>query len=310
MEDILLYFGIFILALGLLLKGSDWFVDAAEEVGLSWGISPFIIGVTIVAFGTSLPELAASIVAVLEGDEGIVVGGAVGSNITNICLVLAVVAIYAKELKIDHSIMNIDMPYLIGSSFILYFILRDLVISIPEALFLFGGIVTFLVYSFKVDEDDLELKKTKTSIKSYLMILVGGISVYFGADYTVFSIAELSKIAGIDQEIIALTLVAFGTSLPELMVSISAARRGKTELAVGNVLGSNIFNTYVVLSIPNFFGTVAVGQSFVSFSVPFMVAITVLFYVMCHSGKISRWEGLTLLAFYGFFILELSKGYL
>ncbi len=309
MEDILLYFGIFILALALLLKGSDWFVDAAEEVGLSWGISPFIIGVTIVAFGTSLPELAASVVAVLEGDEGIVVGGAVGSNITNICLVLAVVAIYAKELRIDHSIMNIDMPYLIGSSFILYFILRDLVISLPEALFLLGGIITFLVYSFKVDEDDLELKKTKTSPKSYIMILVGGVSVYFGADYTVFSIAELSKIAGIDQEIIALTLVAFGTSLPELMVSISAARRGKTELAVGNVLGSNIFNTYVVLSIPNFFGAVAVGQGFVDFSVPFMVAITVLFYVMCHSGKISRWEGFTLLAFYGFFILELSKSY-
>ena len=310
MEDTLLYFGMFILALALLLKGSDWFVDAAEEIGLSLGISPFIIGVTIVAFGTSLPELAASIVSVLAGDDGIVVGGAVGSNITNICLVLAIVAIYAKELKIDNNIMNIDMPYLIGSSFILYFILKDLQISILESFFLLGGIVIFLIYSFKVDEDELESKRTTASPRSYLFLLIGGVMVYFGAEYTVLSIKELSTQAGIDQGIIALTLVAFGTSLPELIVSLAAARKGKTELAVGNVLGSNIFNTYVVMSVPNFFGVIMVKESFLDFSVPFMVAITILFYIMCHSSKISRWEGLMLLAFYGFFVLELSKEYL
>ena len=300
----------FILALGVLLKGSDWFVDAAEEIGLSWGISPFIIGVTIVAFGTSLPELAASIVSVMEGDNGIVVGGAVGSNITNICLVLAIVAISVKELKIDTNIMNIDMPYLIGSAFILFFILKDLEISLSDSFILLGGIVIFLIYSFKVDEDDLEAKRISASTKSYLLLLVGGVFVYFGAEYTIISIKELSKMAGIDQGIIALSLVALGTSLPELIVSLAAARKGKTELAVGNVLGSNIFNTYVVMSVPSFFGTIAVKESFLDFSVPFMVAITILFYIMCHSGRISRWEGLMLLAFYGFFILELSKDYL
>lgn len=307
LTELLLQLGIFIVALAALLKSSDWFIDSAEEIGLSLGISPFIIGVTIVAFGTSLPELAASIASVISGDEGIIIGNVVGSNITNIALVLGAVAVVAKEVKLETDIMNIDMPYLIGSAMLLWFVCRDFVVSIPEAFILLGGIIVFLIYSFKVDEDELSEKQDKASAKSYLFLILGGIGVSVGAKFTIDAIQEISRIANINSEIIALSLVALGTSLPELIVSLTAAKKGKTSMAVGNVLGSNIFNTYVVMSIPRFVGPIIIPATILDFSLPFMIGLTLLFCVMCISNRITRWEGLMLLAFYGFFLLDLCK---
>ena len=147
--DVLMYGGLFVGSLVVLLKGSDWFVDSAEEIGLSMGISPFLIGVTIVAFGTSLPELAASIASVLADDSKIVVGNVVGSNITNIALVLGLTALVAKEIKLEYNIWHIDMPYLWGSAFFLWLALKDLHLSLGEAILFLGGIGIFLAYSFK-----------------------------------------------------------------------------------------------------------------------------------------------------------------
>jgi cation:H+ antiporter len=302
--DILLYALLFVVSLAVLLKAADWFIDAAETIGLNLGIPPFIIGVTIVAFGTSLPELATSIASVYAGESAIVVGNVIGSNITNIALVLGLTAFYVKEVYLEKSVWNIDLPYLLGSSFLLWFVLRDQQFSLFEAILFFIGIIIFLAYSFSSNKEE-EVVRTKIRTRTIVFLILGGTLVYFGADYTIFSIKKLSSIAGISPEVIALTAVALGTSLPEVIVSLNASRKGKTSIAVGNVLGSNIFNTYAVMSIPSFFGTLDIPDGILTFSLPLMIVMTVLFGIMCISMKISRWEGLFLLMFYTFFVVEL-----
>ncbi len=303
---ILFYIGMFVVALGVLLKASDWFIDSAEEIGLALGISPFIIGVTIVAFGTSLPELATSIASVYAGDSTIVIGNVVGSNITNIALVLGLVAVSVKYFELDYNIWHIDMPFLWGSAFLLYFAVFDGDFTLFEAALFMVGIVLFLSYSFKSNNGE-EVEKVKASGKSYAMLIIGGLLVWLGADYTIEAISELAKMADIDPAVIALTAVALGTSLPEVIVSINAAKKGKTSMAVGNILGSNIFNTYVVMGLSRFFGELEVSTSIISFSLPIMVAVTILLGVIGNNKKITRWEGLLLLLFYVFYFVETLK---
>ncbi len=303
--DILLNLGLFVISLAVLLKAADYFIDSAEEIGLSLGISPFIIGVTIVAFGTSLPELATSLVSVFEGTSEIVVGNVVGSNITNIALVLGLVVLAVGKIKVPKGLWNIDLPFLICSSFFMWFTLKDQHFSIFEAILFFVGIIIFLAYSFNSDQGNDDEFRKKASVKTYLILVAAGVGVYLGAEYTIKAIIFLSQEMGISKEVISLSMVALGTSLPEVIVSLSAARKGKTSIAVGNVLGSNIFNTYAVMSIPAFFGELKIPEAVVSFSLPLMVAMTLMFALMTVSRKISRWEGMVLLMFYVFYIVEL-----
>ena len=303
--QILLYLGVFIVSLAVLLKAADWFIDAAEEIGLSLGISPFIIGVTIIAFGTSLPELATSIASVFAGTSQIVIGNVVGSNITNIALVLGVTVVVVKEIKLHDQIWHIDMPFLLSSAFLLWFLVQDQNVSIFEAFIFLAALVVFLVYSLKSEDHEDDVYRTKVSWKSYVWLVVGGTLVWLGAEYTIFAITKLSVLMGVSSEIIALSFVALGTSLPEVIVSLGAARKGKTSIAVGNVLGSNIFNTYAVMGIPAFFGDLNIPQNVLDFSLPLMIVMTILFAVMTISRRITRWEGIILLIFYVFYMVEL-----
>lgn len=291
-------------SLTVLLKASDWFIDSAERIGLSMGISPFIIGVTIVAFGTSLPELAASIVAVLKDESELVVSNVVGSNITNIALVLGLTAIVVKQIELDYNIWHIDMPYLWGSAFMLYFVLQDQHVSTAEAIMFLIGIVIFLVYSMGANEASTDDRPSITW-RHFALLIIGGALVAAGAEWTIRGIKGLSAIAGIDSEIIGLSAVAIGTSLPEVIVSLNAARKGKASIAIGNVLGSNIFNTYVVMSIPAFIGNLEIPDKVNSYFLPLMVAMTLMFGVISNNKKITRWEGAVLLMFYGLFFIEL-----
>ncbi len=303
--DILLNIGLFIVSLTVLLKAADYFIDSAEEIGLSLGISPFIIGVTIVAFGTSLPELATSLVSVFEGQSEIVAGNVVGSNITNIALVLGLVVVIVKNINVPKTLWSIDIPFLMGSAFLLWFTIRDQEFSLAEGILFFFGIVIFLIYSLNSDDDNDDEFRTKASLKTYIILVLAGVGVWLGANYTIVAIKFLSAKVGIDPDIIALSAVALGTSLPEVIVSLNAARKGKTSIAVGNVLGSNVFNTYAVMSIPSFFGELKISDTVVSFSLPMMLVMTLLFAFMTLSRNISRWEGWVLLMFYAFFLFEL-----
>ena len=307
--ELLQYIGLFIVSLAVLLKASDWFINSAESIGLSFGISPFIIGVTIIAFGTSLPELATSVVSVMKGSSEIVIANVVGSNLTNIALVLGIVAIMAKQIDMDYNIWHIDMPYLWGSAFLLWFAVIDGNFSMFEAILFLCGIIIFLSYSFGSDQggDDDDEPNEKVSWKTYALLVVGGALVWLGADYTIFSIMKLSSMAGISPDVIAITAVALGTSLPEVIVSVKCAMAGKTSIAVGNVLGSNIFNTYVVMGIARLFGELTIPETIVSLQMPIMIVMTILFGIMSNNKKITRWEGMVLIMFYAFFLAENFK---
>lgn len=305
--EVLLYFGIFVGSLAVLLKASDWFINSAEEIGLSFGVPPFLVGITIVAFGTSLPELATSIAAVLGGETEIVSGNVIGSNITNIALVLGLVVVLVKEINLENNIWQVDMPHLWGSAFLLWFVMRDQRVDFLESIILLAGLAVFLIYSVKSNPSEEGVIKYKAAPKSYILLIVGGALVWLGADYTIFSIQKLSVIAGIEPEIIALSAISLGTSLPEVIVSLNAARRGKTSIAVGNVIGSNVFNTYAVMGIPSFFGKLEIPEDIIDFHLPLMIVMTILFGVMSNNKNINRWEGTLLLIFYVLFLGELFK---
>ena len=293
---------IFLVSITVLLIASDKFVDSSEKVGLALGIPSFVVGVTIVAFGTSLPELATSIVSVYTGTSEVVIGNAVGSNITNILLVLGSAAIFGKGIKIEHDVMKSDMPMLFGSAFLLYFALQDYALSVVECLIFLVALVIFLVSSLKANDKDDDFIKTKTSWKDWLTIALGATAIYFSAKYTIESLEDMATMANIPAHVIAITVVALGTSLPEVVVSLSAAKKGNHGMAVGNVLGSNIFNTYAVMAIPGLLGNLTIPESTLHFSIPFMVAVSILFGMICLTRNISKWEGYMLIAFYVFFI--------
>ncbi len=299
-SEIFLSFLILAGSLFVLVRGSDWFVESAENIGLSLGVSPFIIGVTIVAFGTSLPELASSVSAVLNGESEIVTGVVLGSNITNILLVLGLVSIVGKVVKMDYDIMDIDMPLLLGSALLIWFCLSDLHISTFEAVVLLISLVVFLINSISGNIKESH-EHPKASWIDYGLLILGGIFVKYGADFTINGLDSLARSFNLEASILAQTLLALGTSLPEVAVSITAAMKGKPGIAVGNVLGSNIFNTYAVMSIPTFFGDMIIPEEALHFALPFMVAATVLFVIISIGGRITRWEGYMLILFYLYF---------
>jgi len=298
------WIGIFVVALAILLKASDYFIKAAEKIGLALGIPSFIVGVTIVAAGTSLPELISSIFAVMENSSEIVVGNVIGSNITNILLVLGLTAV-VKRIDIKFDILNVDMPIFIGSAFLLWFMLYDTTFTTVEAIICLLGLTIFLGYTFGADREGEESERPALTPITFLMIIGGGIGIWLGAKYTVDAVIEISDIMGIGKDIVALSMIAFGTSIPEIIVSIGAARRGNPEMAVGNVLGSNIFNTFAVMGIPALFGTLTIPASTTVFSLPIMMGASILFVIMTLTKRISKWEGMMLFLLYIIFINEL-----
>ena len=302
--ELIQYVLLFAGALFVLLKSSDYFVESAEKIGLSFGISPFVIGVTIVAFGTSLPELATSIVSMVSGNSEIVGGTVIGSNITNILLVLGVTVVVGRKVILEHDVMQVDMPLLLISAIFCYFALSDGNLSLVEAILFLAALVFFLLNSLSGDTDDLE-DRPKSGWKDYLILLVAGAGVSLGASYTVVAIERLSELGGVPKEVISLSILALGTSLPEVVVSVAAVRKGKQAIAVGNVLGSNIFNTYAVLGIARLFGELNFSEALTDFSIPYMVASTLIFAVICLSKRINLWEGAMLLILYGYYISTL-----
>ena len=303
MPPLLLTAVIFVAALALLVKSSDWLIGAAEEIGLGLGISPFVVGVTIVAFGTSLPELASSIAGVLSGESGIVTGNVIGSNVANICLVLGVTAVAARGIRMDEGVVDIDIPILIGSAVALWAVTYDGAVTLGDGVLLVVLLAVSLLSSF-LSRSGVEGETVRASWKAYAMLLVGGVGVYVGARYTIESVQELSAAFGISSGVIAMSAVALGTSLPEVLVSLAAARRGNAAMAVGNVIGSNVFNTFGVLGIPALIDTVTVPEE-VAFSLYYMVGVTVVLGFLSVASNVSRWEGAFLLVLYGVFLKEL-----
>jgi cation:H+ antiporter len=296
---------IFIVSLATLIFSSDRFISASEKVGLGFGIAPFVIGVTVVAFGTSLPELMTSIISVYQGSSEIVVGNVVGSNITNILLVVGISGVISGDMIIKRNLIGEDIPMMLASALLLWFCLQDLTFSFVEAILFCFALLVFLWNCMKSDSMEQPDAEARATWKEFLIILIGAVGIFFGASYTVSSISEMSTLMGVDPEIVSLSALALGTSLPEVVVSVTACKRGMADMALGNVIGSNIFNTYAVMAIPSFYGNLLIPSSILEFSLPFMVGVSLLFMIMCISKRVSFFQGCLLLVFYAFFLTEL-----
>jgi len=296
-----------ILGLVALIIGGEILVRGASSIALRFKITPFVVGMTVVAFGTSAPELLVSLRAALDGSPDISIGNVVGSNIANILLVLGVTSFLGKkDIKLNFNIWKIDMPLLFASALLLLFALRDQQLDLLEALVFLVALGGFLFNSVK--DSKLE-SMTQTPVRGgdVIKLIIGAVMVYFGADYTIYGITEIAEQTSIAPEFFSLSFIAIGTSLPELVVSIAAARRGKHAIAVGNVLGSNIFNTYAVMAIPSLMGELIVPESILTLGLPFMLGATLLFGLITISSRIARWEGFMLLFLYIFYLSELYK---
>ena len=314
--EILVESALLMTGLVILIKSSDYFTDAAEKIGIFFGIPSFIIGVTIVSLGTSLPELMSSIVGVLEGAPEIVIGDVVGSNITNIFLVLGIAALIGNKIKISYELIHVDLPLLVGSSFYILFISMDGVITFLEGIIGLVILGVYLIYTSKssekekieeniIDEikEESKNKPKKTNLLLNILILIFcSVLIYAGAKLTVSSVVELSSMLGIGKDIIALTIIALGTSLPELVVSSVAAFKGKSDIAVGNVLGSNIFNAAGVVGFSAIFGRLPITETIQEFHIPMMVGATLLYFFITQDREITKWEGALLIVFYALFI--------
>jgi cation:H+ antiporter len=306
--DFALWAGILLLALFALVRGADVFMLAAESLGLSYGLTPFIIGVTIVAMGTSLPELMSGIAAVWSGASEIASGTAIGSNVTNILLVLGSSALIGRGLRVDYELVRVDLPFLFGSALLLTLFASDGAVNLGEGLLGLAALTVYLVYAAGEPEHpqttvaaaaaEFEGPESSVSARVWLSLLFGGALVQLGATFTVEAVVNLSEQVGFGKEILAASVIAVATSLPELSVSIRSARAGKPELAVGNVIGSNIFNSLGVIGGASMFGTVQVPDAMLTFGLPSMLGATVLAFFVLQEREMTHWDGWLLLILY------------
>jgi cation:H+ antiporter len=299
---------IFVVSLTALLKSSDLLIDSSEKIGLRIGLSPFIIGVTIVAFGTSLPELVASFVAVSQGVTDVVTGNAIGSNIANILLVVGVAAIVGKNLRVTKNLIDLDLPLLAISTGIFFMTAADGKITLIESVVLLSTYVVYLFYTLKYNEDE-ESKEEKPVITTMdiIKLFIGIAGLSLGAKFLIDSIVNISDVFNIATGVIAVTAVAIGTSLPELIVSVKAVLKGKAEVALGNVFGSNIFNILVVIGLPGIFSVLVIDPMTFSIGIPVLIMSTVLFVISGISKRIHAQEGWLYIILYIVFISKLFE---
>ena len=308
--NIFIAIALLIVGFVMLTKGADWFVDGSSALAFRLGIPQLVIGLTIVAMGTSAPEAAVSITSALKGNEGITVGNVVGSNIMNILLILGIASVIVP-LAVQKSTRRIEIPYMIAIT-VLFGVLGytgEMVTRVE------GGIlwIAFLIYlgyllwmAKKGKEDNEPDEKQKSLPVQLLMILTGLICIVLGSDFVVDGATEIAKVIGISERIIGLTIVAFGTSLPELVTSIAAARRGNADIAIGNIVGSNVL---FVAGTSALISPVVFESKFVlDTAVATATAVLLLVCVCNKEGKLKRSGGIIMLAAYVAYFVKLLIG--
>ena len=311
--NIFIAIALLIVGFVMLTKGADWFVDGSSALAFRLGIPQLVIGLTIVAMGTSAPEAAVSITSALKGNEGITVGNVVGSNIMNILLILGIASVIVP-LAVQKSTRMIEIPYMIAIT-VLFGVLGytgEMVTRVE------GGIlwIAFLIYlgyllwmAKKGKEDNEPDEKQKSLPVQLLMILIGLICIVLGSDFVVDGATEIAKVIGISERIIGLTIVAFGTSLPELVTSIAAARRGNADIAIGNIVGSNVFNILFVAGTSALISPIVFESKFVrDTAVATATAVLLLVCVCNKESKLKRSGGIIMLAAYAAYFVKLLIG--
>mgnify|MGYP000014187493 CR=1 FL=1 len=298
------------LALGffLLVKGADWFVDGASGLARKLGIPQLVIGLTIVAMGTSLPEAAVSISAALRGNAGITIGNIVGSNILNILIILGVTALIAT-LKVADSTVRYEIPFMIVVTFVLLWLgYTGGQVTWLEGVILWVLFLLYLRYLYmmakkgKEEEREAELLSTAKIIG---LILAGVVMIVAGSNFAVEGASNLAKALGISQRFIGLTIVAFGTSLPELVTSVSAARKHNADIAIGNIVGSNIFNILFIVGTTALITPVTFASGFVVDTLIAAAVGILLFVCVARTKELRKKAGIVMLLAYILYFLYL-----
>ena len=304
--SIVLDFGLLCFGFFLLTKGADYFIENSASFAEEKGISPHVVGVTIVAFGTSLPELLVSIISSFQDYNDLALGNIVGSNISNIGLVLAVstfIFYYVLGTNIvPEKDANNDSYVMVLAVFLLFFFARDNLISVSE------GLIFFLLYLFYIywlykrsSNESVEEVEENTS---FTFLLGGLIGLLFGAQITVNAAVSIAEAMGVSEIVIGLSVVAIGTSLPELAGTVSAARMGHKEIAVGNVIGSNIANIFLVMGVLAMINPIAVEQFVIERTLPLLILLTIATFAMIRI-PLTRLGGTILFSFFLLFLYQL-----
>ncbi len=295
----------------LLVKGADWFVNGASELAARFGLSQLFIGLTVVAMGTSMPEAAVSISAVIKGNADITIGNVVGSNILNILIILGLSAVITP-LLVKKSTIRYELPFLTGVSILL------IIQSIDGRIGLADGIVQTILFSLYIaylfvserkncteDEPETANPKNKKIWQIILLCILGLAATVAGSSISVDAACEIASILGMSERFIGLTIVALGTSLPELVTSATAARKGKADIAIGNIVGSNIFNILFVVGISALIHPVTFAASF-RFDSCVSIAATIFLILFCmKDNKLKRWHGALMLTGYAAYFIAI-----
>ena len=296
-----------IVGLVLLVVGADWLVKGASRLAISFGISSLIIGLTVVAYGTSAPELSVSVMSSMQGKSEIALGNVVGSNIFNVLFILGVSAL-VTPLIVAKQLIRLDVPVMIGASILLYALCYDGTLSRGDGILLFVGAIFYTWWLIRMGRRDAEVSALDTSIKpvgtlwtNILWIALGLVFLVVGSKLLVDGAITIAKHFGLSEVIIGLTIIAAGTSLPEVATSVIASYRGERDIAVGNVVGSNIFNILSVMGLSSMVSPAGITTpaAVLNFDLPVMVAIALACLPIFFAGfKITRWNGAFFLAYY------------
>jgi len=305
---------LFIIGLVALIVGAELLVRGASRLAVGFGISPLVVGLTVVAFGTSSPELAVSVGSALSGQADIALGNVVGSNIFNVLFILGVSALIGT-LVVAQQLIRLDVPLMIGVSILLLLLGLDGRIGLVDGLLLFAGIVVYTVFAVYQSRKESKLVEAEYDheygqdgrmglwriLRNIGLVIVGLALLVVGARWLVDGAVSLARALELSELVIGLTIVAVGTSLPEVATSVIASLRGERDIAVGNIVGSNLFNIMAVLGLsaavaPN---GVHVPVAALQFDIPFMIAVAVACLPIFFTGyRIARWEGALFLAYY------------
>lgn len=300
--SIILQFVLLIVGFVFLIKGSDFFVDGASSVASLLKIPTIIVGLTIVAFGTSAPEAAVSITSSLTGSNAMAVSNVIGSNLFNILMVIGISALLG-DLLMEKSVLNKDLPFLVGITLLLaIFIFMGWNIANIEGIILLLILICYIFYLVKnarKSKDANVVEKAKlTPLKSAIFIIVGLAGIVVGGDLVVNSASNIAIALGMSETLVGLTIVAIGTSLPELVTSLTALKKGENQLVIGNVIGSNIFNILFVLGASSAISQIPLDPSMLT-DVLFMIGVTILCFIFGKTQeKYDKKEGIILVSLF------------